>query len=38
MSYLKKPTSIPWEALQVQFGAGYKHKQGFEAQRNENLR
>lgn len=23
MSYLKKPTSIPWEALQAQFGAGY---------------
>ena len=23
MSYLKKPTAIPWEALQMQFGAGY---------------
>ena len=23
MSYLKKPTNIPWEALQLQFGAGY---------------
>ena len=23
MSYLKKPTEIPWEALQMQFGAGY---------------
>jgi len=23
MSYLKKPTSIPWEALQAQFGSGY---------------
>ena len=23
MSYLKKPTEIPWQALQTQFGAGY---------------
>jgi len=23
MSYLKKPTQIPWEALQAQFGSGY---------------
>ena len=23
MSYLKKPTAVPWEALQMQFGAGY---------------
>jgi hypothetical protein len=23
MSYLKKPTSIPWESLQGQFGSGY---------------
>ena len=23
MSYLKKPTTIPWEGLQAQFGAGY---------------
>ena len=23
MSYLKKPTTIPWEALQAQFGSGY---------------
>lgn len=23
MSYLKRPTKIPWEALQLQFGAGY---------------
>ena len=23
MSYLKKPTNIPWEGLQAQFGAGY---------------
>lgn len=23
MSYLKKPTTVPWEALQAQFGAGY---------------
>jgi len=23
MSYLKKQTEVPWEALQLQFGAGY---------------
>ena len=23
MSYLKKKTEVPWEALQMQFGAGY---------------
>jgi len=25
LSYLKKQTEIPWEALQTQFGAGYPH-------------
>lgn len=25
MSYLKKPTTIPWEGLQAQFGAGYPY-------------
>ncbi len=29
MSYLKQPTSIPWEALQLQFGADYKQTKTF---------
>jgi hypothetical protein len=31
LSYLKKPTTIPWEALERQFGAGYKHTRQFKA-------
>ena len=29
MSYLKKPTSVSWEALQLQFGAEYKELKTF---------
>lgn len=29
MSYLRKPTVIPWEALQLQFGAEYKRTRAF---------
>jgi hypothetical protein len=29
MSYLKKPTTISWEALQLQFGAEYKERKTF---------
>ena len=31
MSYLSKPTVIPWEALQMQFGAEYKVTRQFKA-------
>ena len=31
MSYLSKPTVIPWEALQVQFGSDYKLTRQFKA-------
>ena len=31
MSYLKKPTPIPWEALQAQFGAEYNRANNFRA-------
>lgn len=31
MSYLSKPTVIPWEALQLQFGADYKLTRQFRA-------
>jgi hypothetical protein len=29
MSYLRKPTEIPWAALQMQFGADYTRTRGF---------
>ena len=29
MSYLRKPTEIPWPALQIQFGADYTRTRGF---------
>ena len=29
MSYLRKPTSIPWESLKAQFGAGYSRPRDF---------
>jgi hypothetical protein len=29
MSYLKKPSLIPWEALQTQFGADYRRLRDF---------
>jgi hypothetical protein len=29
MSYLKRPITIPWEALETQFGADYKHTYDF---------
>lgn len=31
MSYLRKPTPIPWESLQAQFGADYKEARKFRA-------
>ena len=31
MSYLKRGTEIPWEALQLQFGANYKHTRQFKS-------
>lgn len=31
MSYLKKPTVIPWEMLQLQFGADYSRTRDFKA-------
>ena len=31
MSYLNKPTTIPWEALSMQFGSNYKHTYHFKA-------
>lgn len=31
MSYLKRPTVIPWEALQMQFGADYSRTRDFKA-------
>ena len=31
MSYLRKPTLIPWEGLQSQFGAGYSRPRDFRA-------
>lgn len=31
MSYLRKPTEIPWLALQMQFGADYGRKRDFKA-------
>ncbi len=29
MSYLRKPTSIPWESLEAQFGADYSRRRDF---------
>ena len=29
MSYLKKPTLVPWEGLQNQFGSGYSRPRDF---------
>lgn len=37
MSYLRKPVVIPWEALQLQFGADYKHTYHFKQAFNEQL-
>ncbi len=31
VSYLKKPTTIPWQALAMQFGSNYKHLRQFKA-------
>lgn len=38
MSYLRKPTVIPWGALQVQFGADYKLTRQFKAAFMKHLR
>jgi hypothetical protein len=38
MSYLRKPTEIPWAALQMQFGADYTRTRGFKAAFLEHLR
>ncbi len=38
MSYLRKPTEIPWAALQMQFGADYTHTRQFKAAFLEHLR
>jgi hypothetical protein len=38
MSYLKRPTVIPWEALQMQFGADYSHTRNFKIAFLEQLR
>lgn len=37
MSYLRRRTSIPWWALQAQFGAGYSHTRQFRAAFNRHL-
>lgn len=37
MSYLRKPVVIPWEALQLQFGADYKHTYHFKQAFTEQL-
>ena len=29
LSYLRKPTEIPWAVLQIQFGADYARTRGF---------
>jgi len=31
LSYLRKPTEVPWPALQMQFGADYTHTRQFKA-------
>ena len=38
LSYLRKPTEIPWPALQMQFGADYAHTRQFKAAFLEHLR
>lgn len=38
MSYLRKPTEIPWAALQMQFGADYGRERDFKAAFLEHLR
>ena len=38
MSYLRKPTEIPWPALQMQFGADYGRERDFKAAFLEHLR
>ena len=38
MSYLHKPTEIPWPALQMQFGADYTHTRQFKAAFLDHLR
>lgn len=38
MSYLRQPTTIPWEALQTQFGADYRLTRQFKAAFLEHLR
>jgi len=38
MSYLRKPTEIPWPALQMQFGADYTQTRQFKAAFLEHLR
>jgi Plasmid encoded RepA protein len=38
MSYLRKRTSIPWVALQVQFGANYKERRQFKRRFLEQLK
>ena len=38
LSYLRKPTEIPWPALQMQFGADYGRERDFKAAFLEHLR
>ena len=38
LSYLRKPTEIPWPTLQMQFGADYAHTRQFKAAFLEHLR
>ena len=38
LSYLRKPTEIPWPALQMQFGADYTRTRGFKEAFLEHLR
>ena len=38
LSYLRKPTEIPWAALQMQFGADYTHTRQFKAAFLDHLR
>lgn len=38
MSYLRKPTLIPWEALELQFGSEYKRTYDFRIAFNEQLK
>ena len=38
LSYLRKPTEIPWDALKIQFGADYTRTRGFKEAFLEHLR